>query len=587
MNLTPEQRAVARHPRGAFVEACPGSGKTRAIVARVCAIAPTLGTNRGLAVLSFTNSAIDEFAARCHENALDSVLRFPNFVSTFDSFLRHFLFAPGGVQGIQPKPVVVDSWDTLAIRIQLGGINAFRGDGPSLDRFNPQDNRIDPAAIGVQALREHVTRHQAAYQQVAAARRAGLRQRGYFSAADVRLEVVRRLRRNDWSAAMSRALAARFAEVIVDEGQDCNPLDCEIINWLRNAGIPVTVVADPDQAIYGFRHGTPADLRAMANIYSVDDRLPLTGNFRSGPAICAIAATLRQRVAPDASMGDAAQFLEPVDVLGYPGRAVTDVIGAFFLARLREAGIDPSNSLILAHGRKNALRACGSGAQEDVGNSNVARVASAAGALWASSTSSRGRENALTLVEGVILDLMGAIDDGEHPRRAVERRNIDGRWLRRTALALLSGLPRSCDDTDAARAAWVRALQERVRGLGLAYRPRMTEGRFFPVRGGATWHRCLLDAGAGTLRAATVHEAKGKQYDAICLVIPPDVQGGTRTQQLLESWENRVDDEAKRVVYVGLTRARRLAVLAIPNAVRERIAGLLDAAGANYRMHAV
>jgi ATP-dependent exoDNAse (exonuclease V) beta subunit len=115
----------------------------------------------------------------------------------------------------------------------------------------------------------------------------------------------------------------------------------------------------------------------------------------------------------------------------------------------------------------------------------------------------------------------------------------------------------------------------------------MTERRFFPVRRGATWHRCLVDAGAGSLRAATVHEAKGKQYDAICLVIPPDAQGSTRTQQLLESWENRVDDEAKRVVYVGLTRARRLAVIAIPQAVRDRIAAILDAAGVSYRAHSV
>ena len=193
--------------------------------------------------------------------------------------------------------------------------------GVSLDRFSAEDNRIDPASIGMPPLREHVTRHRGEYERVAAARRARLRQRGYFSAADVRAEVILRLRRNDWAASVGRALAARFAEVIVDEGQDCNPLDCSIIYWLRTARIPVTVVADPDQAIYGFRHGTPADLRTLANGYSADDRLPLTGNFRSGPAICAIAATLRQRVTPDISMDEAARFLEPVHIAAYQGRS--------------------------------------------------------------------------------------------------------------------------------------------------------------------------------------------------------------------------------------------------------------------------
>ena len=587
MNLTQEQRAVAGHPRGAFVEACPGAGKTRAIVARVARIAATLGPSRGVAVLSFTNSAIDEFAQRCRENALDVILRFPHFVSTFDGFLRHFLFAPGGVDGVNVKPVVVDSWDTLGIDVRLAGQLAFSGEAPSLDLFNAADNRIDPAAIGMQALRDHVTRNRLAYERAAASRRAALRGRGYFSAADVRVEVVQRFRRNDWSDAMGRALSARFAEVIVDEGQDCNPLDCDILTWLRNADVPVTVVSDPDQAIYGFRHDTPADLRLVSDAYAPADRLSLTGNFRSGPAICAVAATLRRRTDPDVSLEDAAHFGEPVRVVAYPGRTATPGIGAFFVAQLRAVGIAPADSLVLAHARRNALRVCGSGADEDVGTSKVARLAAAIGVLWASSTSSRGRERALRVGERMVLELMGAIADGEDPVAAAERRNIDRRWLRRSALALLTGLPRSCANTDAARTAWVEGLHGRVRTLGLTYAAGITERRYFQTRAGATWHRCLSDADPEALTAATVHEAKGRQYDAVCLVIPPDSQGFTRTEQLVQAWENRVDDEAKRVVYVGLTRARRLAVLAVPEAVQDRVTRILDAANADYRAHAL
>ena len=69
--LTDEQRSVANHVPGAFVEACPGAGKTRAIVARIARIAPHLPVRRGLAILSFTNSAIDQFIVRCHGLGLD------------------------------------------------------------------------------------------------------------------------------------------------------------------------------------------------------------------------------------------------------------------------------------------------------------------------------------------------------------------------------------------------------------------------------------------------------------------------------------------------------------------------------------
>jgi hypothetical protein len=192
-----------------------------------------------------------------------------------------------------------------------------------------------------------------------------------------------------------------------------------------------------------------------------------------------------------------------------------------------------------------------------------------------------------SVVERMILELMDSIGEGEEPRNAADRRNIDRRWLRRGALEPLTGLPRSCHDSDDARAAWVAQLHGLVRNLRLTYGQGITERRYFQSRGGATWHRCLPDAVAASLTAATIHEAKGKQYDAVCLVIPPDSQGSRRTQQLVDAWENHVEDEAKRVVYVGLTRARRLAVLAIPQVVRDRVTRILDAALVPYRMHVI
>ena len=208
--LTDEQRRFADHIPGAFVEACPGAGKTRAIVARVARIAPTLPARRGLAILSFTNSAINEFLVRCHSFGLDSVHHHPGFVGTFDAFLRHFFFAPGGIEGVVPRPTVVDSWDALGVKVCLRGARAFRGDGAGLDLFNAENDQIDPGSIGHPGLRAHVRANRAAYQLAAGQRRRALRQRGYLSAADVRVDVIRRLERGAWSTALGRALAARF-----------------------------------------------------------------------------------------------------------------------------------------------------------------------------------------------------------------------------------------------------------------------------------------------------------------------------------------------------------------------------------------
>jgi superfamily I DNA/RNA helicase len=587
MALTEEQRTFANHVPGAFVEACPGSGKTLAIAARIARIAPALPVRRGMAIVSFTNSAIEEFIARCHALGLDGAICHPGFVGTFDAFLRQFFFSPGGIEGVVLRPTVVDSWETLGVDVRLRGANAFRGDGVGLDLFDPANDQINPASIGHARLRAHVQGNQAAYEQAAAQRRRALRQRGYLSAADVRVDVLRRLQRAPWSRALGQALAARFQEVIVDEAQDCNPFDCQIIRWLRENGVTVTVVADPDQAIYGFRHGCPADLRAIANGYDARDRLPLTGNFRSSPSICGVAATLRTHAVPDTSLGETAALAEPAHVLTYQGLAVPDVIGRRFCELMRASGIATKDGIILAHARKNALRACGSGCQEDAGNSNTSGMARAVGMFWSSSASNRVRELSLRVVERAILDLMGKIDEGEVPSRAAERRGVDPRWLRRSALELISRVPRNCADTNDARTVWVSALRAQVLRLGVTYRPEMSERQYFQNRADADWQRLLVTGNAPGIGSATIHEAKGKEYDAVCVVIPPDLRESRRTEKLLTAWQNRTDDEAKRVIYVGVTRAKRLCVIAVPSAYGDRMRGLLEAAHVNFVVHAI
>jgi len=587
MALTDEQCLFANHVPGAFLEACPGSGKTLAIVARIARIAPALPVRRGLAILSFTNSAIEEFIGRCHALGLDSALCHPGFVGTFDGFLRQFFFSPGGIEGVLLRPTVVDSWETLGVHVRLRGVNAFRGDGVALDLFDAENGQIDPASIGHAGLRMHVQGNQAAYKQAAAQRRRAFRQKGYLSAADVRVDVWQHLQRAPWSRALGRALAARFEEVIVDEAQDCNPLDCQIIRWLRGNGVTVTVVADPDQAIYGFRHGSPADLRAIANGYDARDRLSLTGNFRSSPSICGVAATLRTRAAPDTSLGETATIAGPAHILTYEGTSVKDVIGRRFCELMQASGIATKDGIILAHARKNALRACGSGCQEDAGNSNASEMARAVGMFWSRSVSNRVRESSLRVVERVVLDLMGKIDEGEVPSRAAERRGIDPRWLRRSALELISRVPRNCADASNARTAWISALRAEVLRLGLAYRPGMSERQYFQNRAEPDWQQLLVTGNAPDIRSATIHEAKGKEYDAVCVVIPPDLREPRRTEQLLTSWQNRTDDEAKRVIYVGITRSKKLCVIAVPSAYGDRVRDLLEVAHVNFLVHAI
>jgi len=585
-SLTEEQRQLANHKRAVFAEACPGAGKTRAIVARVGRIAADLQPRRGVAVLSFTNCAVEAFLEECSRGGLNVLLRFPSFVGTFDSFVRQFLILPGGIDGVSTCPAVVDSWRSLGIQVRLLGPDRFPGDGVDLDSFDATDNHIILETIGHSGLRAHVLGHQEAYRRAAASYRKNLRRKGYLSAADARVEALRKMQNQHWSAGLGRALAARFDELIVDEAQDCNPLDLHILEWARFHGLPVTMVCDPDQAIYGFRHGSPGDLRDFSTRYDPENRLSLTGNFRSSPPICAMAATLRDRSAPDVAVGPDANVNHPVHILEYQGRTVPAAIGQEFSRLLHVTGIDPKKSVVLAHKRSAALRASGLGlASGPLGTSRVETMAKAIGEFWCPSVAGRVRDDALRTVERMVLSLMGRIEDNELPSRAVERHGIDARWLRRTAFELVAGLPNSCPDTAAGPDHWVATLRAQVKRLELNYKKGTSERRFFPQPKTSVWYKHLSQSNPPGLRCSTIHEAKGRAYEAVCVVIPPDGPQYSYTTQLFHAWKTRTNEEAKRVIYVAVTRSRKLVALAVPAAFRGRLTAILAGAGVKYRLH--
>lgn len=576
--LTQEQEAFATHGGGAFVQACPGAGKTRTIIARLVKIAALLPPRRGVAVLSFTNSAVDEFRQRCRTAALDALLKYPSFMGTLDAFVRHFVVLPGCATTSTVRPIIVDSWGRLGIEIRLTGQFAFRGDAVKLDLFDPETNHIDPDKIGHTGLRNHVRQHQARYQHAAANRRRGLLQAGYLSAADARVQTRRLIRDPVNGGALGRALAARFHEVMVDEGQDCNPLDLQILSWLRHHGVRVTLVCDLDQATYEFRNGNPDGLREFRATYPVEPRRGLTGNFRSSPPVCKLAATLRNTDGADEALGDSANVSHPILLLAYGGRGPSAAIGRAFLDHMAALGLAAANAIVLAHSGKVAQRTVGDlTAGESNGSSRVELLARTVAEFCSPGATARSREAVVQRVETLLLDLMGLRQDDEHLLRAIERTGMERRTHRRRALSLLMNLPKVCGSADADRLVWITSVHEEIERLDFPLPPGVTMRGFFRKPPNGQWSNPLqvpVDLG---LACAKIHEAKGRQYDAVCVVVPPNRAPENRSEALFQSWENRTAAEAKRVIYVGVTRARKLGVLAVPAAFADRCAAVLVA----------
>lgn len=75
--------------------ACPGSGKTTVLIAKLKLIADELPLKdgRGVCVLSHTNVAVNELKAKLGQSA-ERLLSYPNFVGTIQTFVDQYITFP-------------------------------------------------------------------------------------------------------------------------------------------------------------------------------------------------------------------------------------------------------------------------------------------------------------------------------------------------------------------------------------------------------------------------------------------------------------------------------------------------------------
>ncbi|CAJ0860487.1 hypothetical protein AMST5_01307 [freshwater sediment metagenome] len=340
---TEEQRRVIEHAGSAFIAACPGAGKTRVMVERARKLLGGRPTGRGIAFLSFTIAAVSELEDRLRREGLVETPAFPHFIGTFDAFLWQFLIAPFGVDGYDARPRLIPDKDDRLIR----PFPAARS--LPLECFDRITGNAIAAMIQRHGFRGNIKAHETAARNT----RARFLEGGELDFADARSVALARLRDPACGAVLGRAFAARFLELIVDEAQDCNPVDLEIIAWFRVTGVPVKVICDPNQAIYGFRGGVTRELRQFADTFGVAERLPLNGNFRSSRHITKGVVALRapnMRAAVDEALGEHREEPTAVHILSYPGQGVPSTIGAKFQELV--AAMGPARLQVRERGRR-------------------------------------------------------------------------------------------------------------------------------------------------------------------------------------------------------------------------------------------
>ncbi len=369
--LTPMQReAVAFRNGNVLVEAVPGSGKTRVIVARCLALLVDAVAPSEILLLTFSRRAVGELRARLARSLEPD--RMPE-IRTFHGFAARLL-AAAGEGGRSRRLLSEPSEHALFERIvETMTFTSLQGGVVRSALFR------ETAAARVAELRRAVPDALARLAERAGPRLTDLmkleaeqkRVRAQLGVADYDDLVARAAALAQApGSAVANALHGRYRHVLVDEFQDTDPLQLEL---LRCLGATVFAVGDAAQAIYGFR-GAARDALERACAALAMTRLPLADSFRCPENICALAravkpgSQLRSSAHADgelvfrraASPRDEAVFIgdsvAAAIAAGTPEREIAVLVRAAEpMARLVERDLRARGIAVARHGGENVL----------------------------------------------------------------------------------------------------------------------------------------------------------------------------------------------------------------------------------------
>ena len=549
IKFSDQQRDLVKADGHTFAEACPGAGKTRAIVARFLRRAAE-EPRKGVALLSFTNAAVDEVRSRCRERA-DALLA-PHFVGTFDSFINRFITRPQYVHQFGLTPRFTESWQGIrdaSFRLSdMGRLPSF-----SLDWF--EFDWMLRAALNEQSIRPRQHRRVLAQviadrgvelEEQATKRCRGLVGSGRLSCAASRALAVGYLRRQETAELFGALLAARFSEVIVDEAQDCGPDELRVLQLLKDWGVTVVMVTDLDQSIFEFRRADPDGVRAFAD--GLGTPLTLNGNYRSSPAICTLNNSLRHSSREETPAGDNTSCTTPVQLLSFRSpRQVAAAVEAVLAAH----DVPRNDVIFLAHRTTDARSCAGSPADSTTHSTNaVLGIAWASRRLRTGSSDGRTRRQAVELGERTLRIV--ADDDQTDPA-------LDERWLRDAVVRLAVSLDPTAGDAKA----YALGLRQYIAGIHwpAGTTPRTDLGMMFKAPAQKDWLAASRDD-AETFAYATIHSVKGREFPAVVVVLPKNLLTDADNHHVLDHWERGIPSELRRVLYVGASRAQKLLILA-------------------------
>lgn len=558
MKLSKTQQEAVNYPHHLALTSCPGSGKTRTLVAKLLKVIDDVqGGSRLIACITYTNAAVQEIESRL--SRLSSAASALCEIETIHSFcLKHIvgphswrlpIFANGFSILVPEDPLFVElverivSDHNLSSRARIEFEQLSRGTGTYTDSITPE------AAEDYWSELDRC------------------RMMDFSSIIFWAKELVRTV------PYISRGLASRYRWILVDEFQDTTSLQVEILRAIQgHSRTNFFIVGDPYQSIMSFAGARPEFLEQFGTEVGARSDLQLLDNYRSSRTILALADTLCPRVAPMVAVGEFCDYgYTPV---WHAVPSMVDGLTNCFIPEVKARGIALSETAVLASRwtsllplsrglRDRGIPALGPGARPYKRSNHIVAPLFEEIAAHFAEPSPRGmgqirREirrlvQTITKATRVGLGFAGDVSAARLARAVREFADLDG-----VATDFLQGFAKTVSDEMISSGFLSSEEGVLVERSGKAMvddirrHESMHSSRTTTVR-----DLGLFARGSNSVRLHTMHSVKGREFDAVALI---DVFDGHVPHYTARSGNN-VEAEGRRLLYVALTRARKIIMM--------------------------
>lgn len=574
--LSPKQHRIVFNKDGHFVvRACPGSGKTLTVAARLAYRMQVWSLkHQGIAALSFTNVAWEEIKKKL-ENDFYTTCRYPHFLGTIDSFINQYIFLPFGhlFMNCVSRPVLVGEphghWSGPPFYEQYFDKVSLDISGFLIKTAPIQSVPVPLIKNGLET--KHVTNLIKMKQKYWG--------KGFTTQDDANYIAMKLLEKYP---DIARAIGFRFPEFIIDEAQDTSEIQMKIIDLLLEKEIKqIMIVGDPDQAIFEWRQANPKLFEDKYNVWENNSEV-LNENWRSSQLICNCSHPLSRLDSPSLAVNNNVRaFAIKPELITYADNDISDVVSSFVeLCRQHGIIVNSNNAAIVYRSKSfgskiNRTQIIETKEQPWLPGEPLAKDFAEGKYLWDNGNHKDGFRK---IEKGFVKYMFGRQYCTKDQLQDITERIGFANW-RKSIYQLINTIPKAeglllewietINNQPDVRKCFIKLTKQmKVTGLKTlrsSFRLKVDEDK------GKVTFKDLFAEQIRNLSApyhiGTVHSVKGETFEAILLFLG-NKAGNSLYRNFIQKDINTLAVKAQeeiRIVYVAMTRPRKILVIAVPS----------------------